>query len=228
MLPDHLFRNPAWHALQTVHRDLAISAGDACRYPAEVTPYAAVSAPTGKALRDLYGLLESGDAVWLVGGPYPLLEELEVVDTLVCLQMALPDHVPLEPPSPDLVPLAGANAAEMVALTDLAFPGFFRPQTHRMGRYYGIRHAGELIAMAGERLQLPGYPEISGVCTHPEHRGKGLAAGLIRQLMLDHRRDGLTSWLHVAGTNQRAIDLYLRLGFVIAREAPFTQVTRRV
>jgi GNAT superfamily N-acetyltransferase len=77
-----------------------------------------------------------------------------------------------------------------------------------MGSYYGVRSGarsdGELIAMGGERLSLDGYPEISGVCTHPAHRGKGLAANLIRQLVRDHRRDGLVSWLHVGNENHRA------------------------
>jgi GNAT superfamily N-acetyltransferase len=91
-------------------------------------------------------------------------------------------------PVPDIVPLSGENAAEMVALTDVAFPGFFRPATHRMGSYVGIRMDGRLIAMAGERLRLEGCPELSGICTHPEHRGKGLAAGLIGLLVEAHRR----------------------------------------
>jgi predicted GNAT family acetyltransferase len=86
---------------------------------------------------------------------------------------------------------------------------------------------GELIAMAGERPMLEGYPEISGVCTHPGHRGKGLAASLIRRLARDHRRDGLVSWLHVNSVNRRAIQLYLRLGFRIVRTVKVHRVARK-
>jgi predicted GNAT family acetyltransferase len=96
-----------------------------------------------------------------------------------------------------------------------------------MGAYYGVRSEGELIAMGGERLVLEGYSEISGICTHPAHRGKSLAASLIWQLVRNHRRDGIVSWLHVSATNQRAIELYLRLGFKVARKIDFNRVSRR-
>src|ERR1700754_210466 len=114
----------------------------------------------------------------------------------------------------------------MVALTDIAFPGFFRARTCEMGSYYGVRAGGELIAMGGERLMLEGYPEISGICTHPEHRGKGLAAGLIWRLVRKHRREGQVSWLHVAARNQHAIDLCRRLGFKVARKVMLHRMCR--
>ena len=114
----------------------------------------------------------------------------------------------------------------MVALTDVAFPGFFRPATYRMGSYAGVRVNGQFVAMAGERLRLEGYPEVSGICTHPEHRGRGLAAGLIGHLVQAHRRDGLTSWLHVGAPNTRAIDLYLHLGFKRVRNLMLRRISR--
>jgi predicted GNAT family acetyltransferase len=95
-----------------------------------------------------------------------------------------------------------------------------------MGSYYGVRFGSELIAMGGERLMLEGYPEISGICTHPDHRGRGLATGLIWQLARDHRRDGLVSWLHVAAANRHAIDLYLRLGFTVVRKILLHRICR--
>ena len=101
--------------------------------------------------------------------------------------MVLPETVTPAGSTNEIVRLSNANAPEMVALTTIAFPGFFRSRTSEMGSYYGIRSDGELIAMGGERLRLDGYPEISGVCTHPAHRGKGLAASLICQLARNHR-----------------------------------------
>jgi predicted GNAT family acetyltransferase len=114
----------------------------------------------------------------------------------------------------------------MVALTDLAFPGFFRSRTCEMGSYYGVRSSGELIAMGGERLTLDGYPEISGICTHPAHRGKGHAANLIWHLVRNHRREGLVSWLHVSAENHHAIGLYLRMGFTVARKVKLHRLCR--
>ena len=140
--------------------------------------------------------------------------------------MVLPEDVTPPSPAPGIVPLSSANAPEMVALTDLAFPGFFRSRTCEMGSYYGVRSNGELIAMGGERITLDGYPEISGVCTHPAYRGKGYAANLIWHLVRNHRREGLVSWLHVSAENHHAIELYLRLGFTVARKVKLHRLCR--
>jgi ribosomal protein S18 acetylase RimI-like enzyme len=149
-----------------------------------------------------------------------------VEQELDCVQMVLPRDVPLPSPGPGIEPLSGANAAEMVALTDVAFPGFFRAATYKMGSYFGVRMNGRLIAMAGERLRLEGYPELSGICTHPDHRGNGLAAGLIAHLVNLHRLRGLTSWLHVGAANLRALELYERLGFKRLRHLLLHRIAR--
>jgi GNAT superfamily N-acetyltransferase len=221
---DPRFRNPVWHALHGPHRHLAIGGGGACRYPADVSPFAAMVEPSAAAQRELYSLLGAGESVWISGSPsHPGLVLEQELD---CVQMVLPREAPLPPPGPDIVALSGENAAEMVALTDVAFPGFFRPATYRMGSYAGVRVDGRLVAMAGERLRLEGYPELSGICTHPDHRGRGLAAGLIGHLVQAHRRDGLTSWLHVGAPNTRAIDLYLHLGFKRVQNLMLRRISR--
>src|ERR1700677_4775354 len=221
---DPRFRNPVWHALHGPHRHLAIGGGAACRYPADVAPFAAVAEPSAAAQRELHSLLATGESAWISDSPsHPGLALEQELD---CVQMVLPREAPLPPPGPDIVALSGENAAEMVALTDVAFPGFFRPATYRMGSYAGVRVDGQLIAMAGERLRLEGYPELSGICTHPDHRGRGHAAGLIRHLVRAHRREGLTSWLHVGAANTRAIDLYLHLGFKRLRNTLLRRILR--
>jgi GNAT superfamily N-acetyltransferase len=225
-LQENLFANPVWHALQTKHRHFALSRGEACRYPADVAPFAAVSTPSKSALQSLHSLLAPGEYVWLMGESYPSIPELSCEGTLECLQMVLPEDVAPPGPTPDIVPLSDANAPEMVALTDLAFPGFFRSRTCEMGSYYGVRSDRELIAMGGERLMLDGYPEISGICTHPAHRGKGHAANLIWHLARNHRREGLVSWLHVSAENRKAVELYLRMGFTVARKVKLHRLCR--
>ncbi|HUX74637.1 MAG TPA: GNAT family N-acetyltransferase, partial [Steroidobacteraceae bacterium] len=200
-LPERLFLNPVWHALHTKHRHLAVCAGDACRYPADAAPFAAVAAPSASALQQLHSLLAAGESAWLIGDNLPRVPSLSLGKTMDCLQMVLPAQVGLPPSDSDAVRLSAADAPQMLSLAELAFPGFFRRRTGEMGSYYGIRSGGALIAMAGERLMIEGYPEISGVCTHPAHRGRGHAAKLIAQLAQDHRRDGLVSWLHVGCEN---------------------------
>jgi predicted GNAT family acetyltransferase len=225
-LPKSLFENPVWHALQTKHCHFAASAGDACRYAADVAPFAAVAAPNATAMQQLRSLLAPGESVWLIGESYPHPPGLAVEETLDCFQMVLPEEVDPDAAAIEVVRLSAADAPEMVALTALAFPGFFRHRTCEMGSYYGVRSGGELIAMGGERLMLDGYAEISGVCTHPAHRGKGLASSLIRQLAHDHRRDGLVSWLHVGVTNNRPIELYRRIGFRVVRKVTLDRISR--
>jgi predicted GNAT family acetyltransferase len=69
-----------------------------------------------------------------------------------------------------------------------------------------------------------GYSEISGVCTHPAHRGKGYAANLTWQLVRDHRREGVVSWLHVTSTNLHAIELYRQMGFETVRNVTVRRI----
>ena len=230
-LPESLFLNPVWHSLRGPHRHLAVEGGgDASRYPADVTPFAAIAEPSAAALRSLREMLASRDPVWIVDAGQPRVPELTVEGSLECLQMALPGDAVLRAPAvpaAKIVPLGAVHAGEMVALTDVAFPGFFRPGTYRMGSYFGVRAAdGQLIAMAGERLRLEGYPEMSGICTHPAHRGKGLARQLIAHLAALHRRQGLASWLHVSATNSNAIALYRDIGFETVRSVMLLRVSR--
>jgi ribosomal protein S18 acetylase RimI-like enzyme len=228
-LPQSLFSNPVWHSLRGPHRHLAIDGGAACRYPADITPFAALAEASAAALRHLRALLAPADSVWIVGGGRPPIPELTIEGNLECLQMVLPAKAPLPAPAPalEIVPLGASQAPEMVALTDVAFPGFFRSGTYRMGSYFGVRAADRrLIAMAGERLRLEGYPEMSGICTHPAHRGQGLARQLILHIAALHRRQGLVSWLQVSAANTNAIALYRDIGFETARSMTLLRVSR--
>jgi ribosomal protein S18 acetylase RimI-like enzyme len=226
-LPERLFLNPVWHALHTRHREFAVEAGEACRYPADVAPFATVGNSSASAMRELASLLIAGESLWIFAEEYLAVPELKRFDTLKCLQMVLPDEVKPPERDLDLVPLSAEDAPAMVALTDVAFPGFFRSRTYAMGSYFGVRAEGKLIAMGGERLKLDGYPEVSGVCTHPDHRGKGYATSLIWEVVRKHRRDGDVSWLHVASANRKAIELYHRMGFVTSREVTLHRVFRK-
>ena len=224
-LPESLFLNPVWQALHGPHQHLARTEGGACRYLADVAPFAAIDAPSAAAFAQLRSLLDPDESVWIVDyrGAAP---GLAVVDALECVQMILPKEVEVPPPGRDVLPLTAAHAAEMMALTNVAFPGFFRPATYRMGSFFGMRVDGRLVAMGGERLLLPGHPEMSAICTHPDHRGEGLATEVIRRLATQHRRAGLISWLHVGAANRRAIDLYASLGFERVRSIMLHRIAR--
>src|SRR5579871_4579330 len=230
-LPAELFTDPAWSALTTRHSHLAVVEGDARKYRVQVCPFAALAKPTELALWELHSLLAPGEYVWLFGTHYPHLPELRNEGTLECLQMVLTDEIAQSASPVRLERLSEVDAGAMVELTDVAFPGFFRSHTYEMGECYGAwldsrEESGQLMAMAGERLTLDGYTEVSGVCTHPDHRGKGLAATLIERVTRNHAEQGITSFLHVTATNANAIALYRRLGFVETRRVVLTRLAR--
>lgn len=220
------FADPIWNALHSSHAHLAQRSGLAVKYPAAVAPFGAVAEWSPEALRDLLSLLDAGETTYIGGPKPPAVEGMEYGGVLPCYQMMYPVDLPLfEVRSFEIEALDCSFGAEMLALTDVAFPGLFRIFTCKMGRYYGIRDRGQLVAMSGERFVLDPIREISAVCCHTEHRGKGYAAALMRRVMEDHRREGSVSVLHVVTTNP-AYDLYKHLGFETLRTVDFHRLTR--
>jgi predicted GNAT family acetyltransferase len=75
--------------------------------------------------------------------------------------------------------------------------------------------------MAGTRLHLPPYREISAVCTAADQRGRGLAGALVTRLAELIRSDGGIPLLHAATGNASAIRLYEAMGFEHTRRVEF-------
>ncbi len=126
----------------------------------------------------------------------------------------------------EAVSLGTADVPEMLALVAETEPGPFLPRTIELGDYLGIRRDGALVAMAGERFRLPGWTEISAVCTKPDHRGQGLASRLMGALIAGIQRRSERPFLHVMSSNTGAIRLYEALGFRLRQHATLTVVTR--
>jgi GNAT superfamily N-acetyltransferase len=230
-MPGDPFENPVWNALHSVHSGLAVGDRTAVAYPADVAPFAALADTRHSDLVPLEPLIAPGDHVYIIGAEPQPTKNLRVGPVVPCLQMFLnvsptvasssDSPASLWPQSceniPPILRMTPADAPDMVALTDLAFPGFFRPRTYAMGTYYGVRLDGQLVAMAGERLAVDEYRELSAVCTHPNHVGRGYARRLMHRLIRDHAEAGLKSYLHVRTNNSRAIPIYERMGFAAAR-----------
>ena len=212
----HPLDNVIWQALTTRQENFAESFLDARRFFRDVTSLGAFQDPTDQGYESLAGLLGAGGTVALfLEKPYEPRPGWNLVADAPLLQMVCDDgaFVSSERDSASaIVELTPADSPEMVELAALTKPGPFGTRTHEMGMYLGIRHEGKLVAMSGERLKVPGYTEVSAVCTHPEHTGKGYAGTLMMEVMRQIRQRGEVPFLHVRQDNVRAIALYKRLG----------------
>jgi ribosomal protein S18 acetylase RimI-like enzyme len=214
----HFLDNVVWHALTTREAQFAEAFGEARRFMPEVTALAAFPEPDDEGYQSLAGLLASGEtAILFLDEPFVPREGWSLVGGSSLVQMVCEnaDGQPkcTQPADVEIIPLGPRDSPDMLELTTLTKPGPFGKRTHELGTYLGIRRDGRLVAMAGERLKVPGYTEVSAVCTHPDFLGKGYAGLLMNEIMLGIRERGEIAFLHVRGHNTRAIALYERLGF---------------
>ncbi|AWZ08874.1 MULTISPECIES: GNAT family N-acetyltransferase [unclassified Streptomyces] len=217
----HVLDNPAWASLSGPHAAFAERAsGHAARYAPDVAPFSAIADPddprSWDALRSLTG---AGGVVSLAGVLTPP-DGWEVLGSVGGVQLV--DVSLRAEPAPEAVRLGPDDVPEVLELIELTKPGPFLPRTVELGTYLGIRHRGRLVAMAGERLRPPGWTEISAVCTHPGHRGRGLATRLVRAVAAGIRERGDVPFLHTAASNADAIRLYESIGFAVRRRPSFT------
>jgi ribosomal protein S18 acetylase RimI-like enzyme len=218
--------NPVWLSLTTRQHAIAQGDGDARRYAPDVAPFVAIERDTPAARAAALALVAPGEEVCFIGvGPGDLHGwTLLARDSIV--QMHWDGRTRVDAQAFDVVELGAADAPDMLALTQRVFPGYFRARTVELGRYLGVRAGGELVAMAGERLRATGYCEVSGVCTHPAHAGRGLAAALSTVVTLGIAARGERPYLHAGSGNVRARALYQRLGFELAAELPLWHLRR--
>lgn len=227
----HPLDNVIWQALTTRQASFAETAGQARRFPREVTLLAGFETPDDAGYESLASLVGCGGtgAVFL-NDPYEPLPGWEYVAGAPLLQMVWENLGASKEsacrPS-DIFELGDKDSPEMVELATLTKPGPFGTRTHELGYYVGIRDGEKLVAMAGERLKVSGFTEVSAVCTHPDHLGKGYAARLMTEVIRRIRERGERPFLHVRSDNARAIALYERLGFRKGWEGHFA-VLRRI
>jgi predicted GNAT family acetyltransferase len=211
----HALNNPIWQALISTHAHFAETRDGARKFPHQVSVLAGFCEPTPESYNSLAALLRPNERVGLfLEQPPDPTAPWTIERTTPLLQMLCERRSPSDvQPNPEVIRLTQADVPEMLALTKLTNPGPFGARTREMGDYFGIRIAGTLAAMAGERLKLPGYTEISAVCTHPDHLGHGYASVLIAKLIDRIFNRGEQPILHVLPENTRAIQVYERLGF---------------
>jgi predicted GNAT family acetyltransferase len=209
---------PVWASLTGAHAHLALSEGNARRYRPDVNRFVAGPDEEPETLAAMAALAEPGDPVLVVqAAAIPDLPGVTLVLRRAAVQMV---HDGTAPAGDDreIALLGEADASEMLALATLTNPGPFRERTRLMGDFFGVRRDGRLAAMAGQRMHPPGHVELSGVCSHPDFRGQGLATRLSAYVTRAILARGETPFLHAWKDNHGAIALYEKLGYRVRRE----------
>ncbi len=210
---------PIWHSLNGPQRDISEGGPLARRYAPHINLFGGTPDEGEDALTAQRALYAQGDTLFIIQvGEIADRPGFTEIKTGPGVQMVA--HSPVDAvDGPDEIRLlTESDAPAMIALATLTEPGPFLSHTHTMGRYWGIFRTGELVAMAGERMRLEGYTEVSGVCTHPDFQGQRLARRLSAHATRAIQARGETAFLHAWSTNTHAIGLYEQLGFETVAE----------
>jgi ribosomal protein S18 acetylase RimI-like enzyme len=228
-LTDHPLDNPIWNALST--RQSYLNDGDevvkVCAM--DVSPFVAVAHFTDDEVTEMVRRLPSGcESAFVVRKEVSFpSDDVELLLSIPIHQMTLTndlqpcrlredlrDQVTIRPLTVDDVPA-------MLQLTEATKPGPFRERTIEFGAFTGVFVDGTLVAMAGHRMKVPGYSEVSAICTSPDHLGKGFASVLTTMVCEEILRDHCVPFLHVRTGNLRARAVYEKLGFSVRTDLTY-------
>ena len=222
----HPLDRPVWSALTTRQAPLSLGDARALRFAPDYAAFGAAADEEPASQAALGALVPPDGELWLVEThPPPPPPGTVVIKNALCWQMIAETVTPGEPGF-EVTPLTDADGPQVLALATLTQPGPFFARTHQLGDFVGVKQGGRLVAMAGERMRPTGFTEVSGVCTHPDHRSRGYGGGLMRIVAERILARGETPFLHVYATNVGAIALYQSLGFDLRSEITAAVVTR--
>lgn len=211
---EYVLDNPAWYALNSGNSILANGEGSTKYFDIEVSPFVGLEEITTDNLLRLYDVLpHGGPALFMTTAEISIPEQWTRIMHAEGVQMVCETVAMNCPQTANITNLTAEHVPQMLALTQLTNPGPFAARTIEFGHYHGVFEGSQLVAMAGQRLLAGPYAEISAVCTHPDHTGKGYA----RQLLAYHIHriitEGNIPFLHARHDNERAIKVYESLGF---------------
>ena len=225
-MDDEALDRPIWHAMTGPQAPLVTGDGAVRRFRPEFAPFADMDVVSAENLLLLAQMLPNdGVAALFTVAPVEVPPGVDLVRATELLQMvsrqpgAAGDGI-------DMVRLDADDVPAMLELVALTQPGPFAPRTIELGQYLGIKDNGRLVAMTGERLHPVGYTEVSAVCTHPDHRGRGYAKALVSRVARDVAARGEIPFLHVLPDNTAAIATYTSIGFAERRVINLTVLHR--
>jgi GNAT superfamily N-acetyltransferase len=221
-----LLDNIMWNCMAGPHARFAVGAGDVRRYAPGFSPIIGCRDPEKPDFATLERFCEPGDSFYvdIWSGAAPAGWQIEREARM--FKMVWDAPTPAADAAPDATRLRPEHAAQAVELATLTNPGPFGIRTPELGEYFGYFEGERLVAMAGERMCAGHLHEISGICTHPDFQGRGLARKLTLKLVHRQVQRGKIPFLHVIGHNMPARALYMKMGFRDHLETIVRVVTR--
>ena len=223
----HPLDRPIWSALTTRQKDLAEGGARARRFPVAIGPFADLVDMSPQSFAELAAIM-SGSEISVLFTP----DAVAVPDQFKALLAETGEQMIGTPAEStiagvEIVTLGPADVPDMMALVELTKPGPFGVRTHELGTFLGIKVDGQLVAMTGERMKPGNYTEMTAVCVHPSHRGRGYAQALLGAVARQIVARGEIPFLHVFSNNNSAIALYRRQGMEIRRRLHVTVLQKR-
>lgn len=228
-----LLDNIFWHSLSTTQAHFAEGAGKARRFAKGFSPILGFENASEPDFADIEACCDAGEQFYIGGwtGEVPsgwnLIAEARMYRMVWDSSRPAPAESTRQQTLQVPTVLNQTHAQLALALAKLTNPGPFGLRTLELGDYFGFFEGDQLIAMAGERSQAGHYREISGVCTHPDHQGKGMAKHLMHLLLRRQLQRNEIPFLHVMSHNESAHQLYLRMGFRDYCETPVRVLQRQ-
>ncbi len=221
-----LLDNIIWASLAGAHATYASGTSEARRYAPGFSPIVGFANAQRPDFAALAPYCEPGEHFYCAGwtGPAPSGWRIHTGETMQQLVWNAP--MPGDDPAFAAVRLGPEHVTRMLELVALTRPGPFAARTGELGEYYGVFESGRLVAMAGERMDAGALREISGVCTHPDFQGRGLARRLVLKLIRREMARGLTPFLHVMSDNVNARRIYQHMGFRMHQDVTVRVVSR--